>query len=125
MSATPRFAEAIRAVLERPARGVVDLVDDLLRVCQEQGLQIDWQVDHCRVRSTASGPEEVIARPLRKSAFRAVLARVAALCNERRPNSVSPYGGEGELAVGANPATALRVSFANTPDEQWLRMAQT
>jgi hypothetical protein len=124
MSAIPQLADAIRAVFNRPARGVVDLVDDLLTVCQEQGLQLDWQADGCRVRSGAGGPDEVIEQPLQKSAFRAVLARVAALCNEQRPNSVSPYGGQTELAIGGNEAAPLRVSFANTPDDQWLRVAQ-
>ena len=60
--------------------------------------------------------------PLRKSALRAILARVAALCNERTPNSVSPYGGQGELSVGANPAVVFRVRFANTLAEQRLEL---
>ena len=54
--------------------------------------------------------------PLQKSVLRAVLARVAVLCNERKPNSVSPYGGQGEMSVDADPATAIRVTFVNTPD---------
>jgi hypothetical protein len=55
---------------------------------------------------------------LPKSAFRAVLARLAALCNERKPDSVSPYGGAGEIAVGSDPPRVVRVSFTNTPAEQ-------
>jgi hypothetical protein len=123
MRSSAQHAEAIRGILARPAGGVVEIVNDLLRVCQEQGIQIDWRDNRCRVRTVAGGPEEVIDQPLRKAALRAILARVAALCKEQRPDSVTPYGGEGELSVGAGPTSALRVSFANTPEEQWLRLA--
>src|SRR5438876_9525808 len=99
MNTTSPFSVALWSAIERPTRGVVGLVDDLLRLCQQQGLQLDWQADHCQVCSLADGSEEVLDRPVRKSAFRAILARVAALCNERSPNSVSPYGGQGELLV--------------------------
>jgi hypothetical protein len=122
MNTTSQLAEVFRSVLEHPTEGVVGLVNDLLRLCQERGLQLDWQADCCRVRPFAGGPEEVIESPLRKSLFRAILARVAALCNERSPNAVSPYGGQGELMVGANPAAVFRVAFTNTPGEQRLEL---
>jgi hypothetical protein len=47
---------------------------------------------------------------------------VAALCNERMPISVSPYGGRGEVAVDADPARVIRVAFVNTPEEQSLEL---
>jgi hypothetical protein len=105
-------------------RGVVGLVDDLLGLCREQGLQLDWRVDHCRVLPLGADavPRESIEIPLPKSVFRAILARIAALCNERTPNSVSPYGGEGELSVSANPRTVFRVQFTNAPGEQRLEV---
>ena len=60
--------------------------------------------------------------------FRAVLARIAALCNERQPESVTPYRGEGEIDVPAPmsekcvaPSTCY-VSFTNTPSDQQLEM---
>jgi hypothetical protein len=34
------------------------------------------------------------------------------------PDSVSPYGGTGELTVPGDPPTTTRVVFVNTPDEQ-------
>ena len=123
MSTTSQASGALRSVLESPTRGVVGLVDDLLRLCRGHGVQLDWQADRCRVCCLADGSEEVIDSPLGKSVFRAVLARVAALCNEQRPNSVSPYGGRGKLSDGAHPPTLFRVSFANTPDEQRLELA--
>lgn len=122
MNTASQLTGVFRSALEHPTRGVVGLVDDLLRLCQEQRLQLDWQADGCRVRSLARGWEEVIDRPLRKSVFRAILARLAALCNERSPNSVSPYGGQGNLSAGANSATLFRVSFTNTPDQQWFQL---
>ena len=60
--------------------------------------------------------------PLQKSVFRAVVARVAALCNEGAPNSVTPYRGEGELSVWTNPPASFHVAFTNTPTEQWLEV---
>lgn len=119
MKKISRFTKAYRAALQRPSDGVVGLVNDLLRLCPKEGLQFGWAVDRCRVRNLAGGHEEVIEMPLRKSVFRAMLARLATLCNETNPESVSPYGGKGLLSVGAKPASRFRVSFVNTPDDHW------
>ena len=122
MHTPPSLPGAFREAIDHPAQGVVGLVDDLLRLCQVWGVQLDWEADCCRVRPLAGGSEEVIESPLRKSVFRAILARVAVLCNERTPGSVSPYGGQGELTSGDNPGTTFRVNFANTPGEQRLEL---
>ncbi len=122
MKTASDIAESLRRIVERPTGGVTGLVDDLLIVRRDHGLQLDWQADRCRVRSRSGDWEELADVSLRKSVFRAVLARVAALCNERIPNSVSPYCGQGELAVGAEPATVFRVTFANAPDDQRLEL---
>jgi hypothetical protein len=122
MNTTSKLAEAFRDIIEHPRNGVVGIVDDLLRLCPEQGLRIDWQADNCRILCRPAGSEETIDVPLRKSAFRAILARIAFLCNERSPESVSPYGGEGELSMGTNPPEVFRVSFTNTPGEQKLAL---
>jgi hypothetical protein len=98
------------------------LVDDLLALSREHGIQLHWKADICRVQFREGGPLDRIEVPLRKSVLRAALARVAVLCNQRKPNSVSPYGGHGELLVGTNPVTPLRVAFVNTPDEQSLEL---
>lgn len=112
----------IRQVLAHPAGGIVGLVDDLLALCLERGLELDWQADHCRVRS-CGGDWQSLDVSLRKSVIRAILARVAVLCNERTPDSASPYAGQGELSVGAN-AAVLRVAFVNTPETQKLELTQ-
>jgi hypothetical protein len=122
MNTTSKLAEAFRDAIEHPARGVVGIVDDLLRLCPAQGLRLDWRANGCRIRCRIGDSEETIDVPLRKSVFRAILARIAVLCNERTPNSVSPYGGESELSIGTNPPEVFRVSFANTPTEQMLEL---
>ena len=116
--------DRLRHALVAPTRGVLGLVDDLLTISREQSLRLDWQADHCRVRLAGDGLEDALEVPLRKSVFRAALARIAVLCNEHNPNSVSPYGGQGELSIGTAPATVFRVAFANTPDEQSLELVR-
>jgi hypothetical protein len=116
------FSERLQRAFEPTQHGVVGLVDHLLDLCQEQGLQLDWRDDRCRVRPLGAQPQEPTEIPLPKSVFRAILARMAALCNERIPNSVSPYAGEGELSIGTNPSTIFRVAFTNTPGEQRLEV---
>lgn len=114
--------EVLLHVLTTSTRGVLGLVDELLTVAREHGLRLDWEADHCRVQFRESSLPGSIEVPLRKSVFRAVLARIAVLCNQHRPNSVSPYGGQGELLVGGNRPTTIRIAFVNTPDEQSLEL---
>jgi hypothetical protein len=122
MNTTSQLSPALRSVLEHPVRGVAGVVDDLLAECLVQGfLQLDWRDNACRVRCFGGDWEE-LAVPLRKSVFRAILARIAALCNERSPNSVSPYGGQGELSVGNDTRRMIKVAFTNTPEAQKLEL---
>ena len=118
------FLQSIRQALEPTARGVVGLVDNLFELCQARGLQLDWRAGQCRVRSIGMEPEESIEVRVPKSVFRAVLARLATLCNELNPGSFSPYGTEGELTVDVDPATVCRVTFTNTPDEQRVQLTR-
>jgi hypothetical protein len=118
MNSTAHLSGIIRGVIKQPSEGIVGLVDDLLVICLEHGLQLEWQADRCRFRPFGGDWEELTDVKLRKSVFRAVLARVAALCNERTPNSVSPYGGQGELSVGENSVALFRVTLVNTPAAQ-------
>jgi len=122
MSNPHTFAERLQGVFTPTPRGVVGLVYDLLGLCREQGLQLDWNANRCRVQLLGTSPQESIEVPLQKSVFRAMLARVAALCNERIPDSVSPYGGEGKLAVGISPLTVVHVAFTNSAGEQSLEV---
>ena len=76
----------------------------------------------CRITSLGAEPYHAAEIPLGKTVFRAMLARIAALCNERTPNSVSPYGGEGEFSIWTEPPTVFHVAFTNTPDEQRIEL---
>ncbi len=111
--------EAIRGVFNQPARDLVGMADDLLTVCREHELELDWRTGCCRVRSRTEGWREVPDVPLRTSAFRGLLARLATLCNERHRDSCSPYGGQGEIAAGSG---VFHVVFTNTPGEQRLQL---
>jgi hypothetical protein len=118
MSNPSDFCERIARTLRPSERGVSGLVDDLLRFCKDRSLDLDWHEGRCRVCSTGASPDDTFEAELPKSVFRAALARLAALCDECRPGSVSPYGGDGGVAIGAEPAAVVSVTFTNTPDEQ-------
>jgi hypothetical protein len=67
------------------------------------------------VRSFTEDWHELSEVPIRNSAFRAILARLAVLCNERKPGCCSPYGGQGEFAIGTKAATVFHVSSRIPP----------
>lgn len=123
MNTTLSSANALRGVFDPAASGFVGIVDNLLVLCREGNLEIDYRSPICRCWFRHGDSEEVVDVPFRKSVFRAMLARVAALCNERMPNSVSPYGGKGELCLGSDPIAIFQVQFVNTPDEQKLELS--
>ena len=122
------FADRVRQAFRPTPRGVVGLVDDLLGLCRVHQLRLRFADGQCSVRRLGADDADAISVPIPKSVFRAALARVAALCNEGNPGSVTPYRGEGEVAVspplpsnGPPPSTCF-VSFTNTPSEQQLEM---
>jgi hypothetical protein len=129
MSQSTPFAERVRNVFLPTPRGVVGLVDDLLGLCRVYQLRLDFTEGHCSIRRLGADSSDALLVPLPKSVFRAVLARVAALCNEQRPGSVTPYRGEGEVVLAPSPSpapndspSACYVSFTNTPSEQHLEL---
>ena len=120
----PIAVQQLRATLGSVGGGIAAMVDDVLAVCQQHQLRLDWREGRCRVQP-AAGPESVIDTPLPRWAFRAVLARVSALCGERGAAPASPYGGGGVLAVSGDPSRLLHATFANTASEQSLVLAPT
>src|SRR5581483_1534665 len=94
----------------------------LLEACVDSDVEFKRVGDRCVCRWTVGGETKELLVPLRPAAFRTILARIAALCNEYRPNAVNPYGGESLLAVKGSPPTVVRVRFVNTPDEQRLEV---
>ena len=118
------FRERVDKAFEAPRHdGIVGLVDDLLELAGQDGLMLTWQDGRYCVRSLNNNPPQCSEVLVSKTVFRGVLARVAALCNEKKADSVSPYGGDAELAPSAS-RIAFRVAFANRPDEQWLKIAR-
>jgi hypothetical protein len=112
----PALEPVVRAFAS-PTRGVVGVVDDLLAGCPDDGLRLVWADGVCRISRPAVAAEEATAITIPRSVFRAILARVAALCNEAAAGSVSPYGGRGTFA-------GFRAGFANTPSDQWLDLSR-
>jgi hypothetical protein len=115
---TPSTRDRIQRALSCPSEGVVGAVDELLAIAAEHSLRLERQADGCRVRLLDSGTSDFVDVQIRSSVFRAILARISVLCNQQHSDCISPYGGQGKLAVGSNPATTLHVSFVNTPAEQ-------
>jgi hypothetical protein len=122
MNPTPQPGNSLRGAIENPTRGIVGLVDDLLAASGKSALRIEMRAGTCRVRSAVNGSVEAIDLPLRNCVFRAIVARVAALCNEQVPGSVSPDGGEARLSVKTNPPIALHVRLVKSSAEQALEL---
>ncbi len=122
MKTTLSATERLQGLLTLPTDGIVGLVDELLTVARYHNLQLDWQAGHCRVRIQPPERSETVEVPLRKSVFRAILARIAALCSESSASGVSPYGGRGELSIGNGNETLFRIDFTNTAGEQRLEI---
>ena len=116
------FAERLLHISKPTPRGVVGLVDDLLILGREHPLRFHFQDDHCDVYLLDVDTRDPVELPLAKSVFRAALARVATLCNQQIPNSVTPYRGESELSVSTESPTLFHVKFTNTPAEQNLEV---
>ena len=124
------FADRVQMAFHPTPRGVVGLVDDLLDLCGLFQLRIKFRDGHCSIRRLGADVQESLEIPVPKSVFRAALARIAAICNEQRPESVTPYGGEGNIAVlppvsqcsEKIPPSTCYVSFTNTPSDQQLEM---
>lgn len=122
MSEQIYLKERLRNVFATPNRGVIGLVDHLLELSRGRWLKLDWHQGACNVSIRGGSEPDGMELPIPKSTMRAVLARVAALCNERIPNSVSPYGGKGELALGPDPTGVIQINFVNTPEEHLLEL---
>jgi hypothetical protein len=122
VSAVSNISDELRRIVMEPTCGIVGLVDELLAACARYDLHLDWNAERCRIRCGEGKWEELTGMILRKSVFRAILARIAALCNERVQNSVSPYGGEGELDLASDPCAIVAVTFSNTLTEQKLSL---
>ena len=103
-------------------RGLLDLVDDMLLRLQSIRLRLTWQSGTISEFSVAGGPSRSFEFNLRNSIFRAVMARLAFLCQELGGQDVSPYGGTGSFTDPRWPHVRFHVDFMNTPAEQRLEL---
>lgn len=111
--------ERMQRAFRPTQRGVVGLTEQLLEACVGGHVEFERVGDRCVSRWTEGGDTQEVPAPVSAAAFRTILAHVAALCNERSPRSVSPYGGDGELVIGSSEVS---VRFTNTVQEQKLEV---
>src|SRR5262249_21839751 len=114
--------DRLRRAFAPTQRGIIGLTEQLLGACIGGDVAFERVGERCVCRWTESGQTQVATVPLPPAAFRTILARIAVLCNERSPNSATPYGGAGLVAVKGQPATVVHVTFVNTPDKQQLEL---
>ena len=99
MNVSPPYLDTLRKAIDAPSGGFVGLVEDVLALCRRHTLHLVWREYKCRVRSLDN--DDIIEVPLRKSGFRAMLARIATLSDEQAPGTFAPYGGSGALSVAS------------------------
>ena len=114
--------DCLRRAFAPTQRGIVGMTEQLLEACIGGDVEFERVEDRCVCRWTVSGDTQEATVPLPPAAFRTILARIAVLCNEHSPNSVTPYGGEGLLAVKGHPSTVFQVAFVNIPNQQHLKL---
>lgn len=116
--------ERLQNAFTPASSGVVGVVDELLSLCDEHGLRLDWRSNKCHVQELGAGSSASIDLLIPIAVFRAIIARLATLCNETNPDSVSPYGGEGELTINTDRPSRFRVTLVNTPGEQRVEISR-
>jgi hypothetical protein len=114
--------DCLRRAFAPTQGGIVRLTEQLLAACVGGEVEFERVKDRCVCRWTVSGDVQEATAPLPPAAFRTILARIAVLCNQRSPDSVTPYGGEGQLALAGQPSTVFQVAFVNTPDKQHMKL---
>ncbi len=114
--------DCLRRAFAPTQGGIVGLTDQLLEACVDSDVEFKRVGNRFVCNWTVNGETKEALVPLAPAAFRTILARIAALCNEYSPNAVTPYGGEGLLTVKGPPPTVVRVAFVNTPSAQRLEV---
>ncbi len=105
-----------RKVFADPRLADLGIVDELLAAARQREIRLSWTEGRCLVVFEGGESPDRFEVSLPKSVVRAILARIATLCNQRHADSVSPFGGRGELTIEADQSETIRVAFVNTPD---------
>ncbi len=122
MTRSQTVEDCLRRAFEPARRGVVGLTEQLLEAFAGGDVEFERVGDRCVCRWDADGGTQETTVPLPPAAFRTILARIAMLCIERSPNSVTPYRGESLLTVDGGTTKVVRVAFVNTPEKQQLNL---
>jgi hypothetical protein len=122
---TSQITHELIQLFTDPQGGVVGLVDRLLAIASQHHLHLSWHDNQCRMEVVQLSAESITFEvPLSKPVFRAILARLAALCNDYQANSVSPYGGRAKLLVPGLLTQRVTINFVNTPAEQCVTLVR-
>ena len=95
-------------------RGILDLLDDILRLCAECRIQFSGGRGSVTETPLTGAEPRSFPFPFRNSLFRAIMARFAVLCSEDGTEHVSPYGGTGSFTDPRWPHVRFHVEFVNT-----------
>lgn len=125
MIASSEIDDRMRRAFAPTSGGIVALTDQILSACIGSDVELTRVGNQIVSRWTSDAETVETPAPLPVAGFRTILARVAALCAESNPDTVTPYGGDVSLTLKGPPPTAVRVVFANTPSEQRLEICST
>ena len=102
---------------------VVKFTHELMQLCTKHELRLRLEPSQCVVESIGGKESiDVIENPMRRSQFRAVLARIVAICSECSNRIMTPYGGDWEISYGGDQNRRIRVSVQNTPNAQFVEL---
>jgi hypothetical protein len=119
MNDEARFVNSIEELFIRGPRPVVELVWDLLSAADAHGVRLGWDDGKCDISSVrTTGEHRSVALPL--SVFRAVLARLAALCERDSHDDFSPYRWEGKLVWDADSTRHFWIDVTNNHAQGFL-----
>lgn len=127
MHRTPlNIIKTLTELLNAGANSELDVVkfsDEFMQLCAIHELHLRLEPSQCVVES-CGGKESIdmIENSMRRSQFRAVLARIAAICSEGSNSIMTPYGGDWEVSYGGDQNRRIRVSIQNTPDAQFVEL---
>jgi hypothetical protein len=112
--------DAIIDLFQKPQLGCVAIVDGILKIACKFPLKFEWAEDRCQLQILNS--DQQTKMPIRKSTFRAIIARVATIASEKSFLAFNPSVGDENFSIGADVDIGLAARFENSPDRQMLEL---
>jgi hypothetical protein len=107
----------------RDRGGVLGLVDDILDRLVQNRMRLHWIRSGVTEVSLDGGEPRTFEFAFRNSIARAVIARIAVLCDDEiKRDPIYPYRGVGSFTDPRWPQVRFDVNFSNTPAEQRLEL---